>query len=116
MTENRNKRLIVRLSGEEHKLLSLKATAAGMTLSALVRDHINQVRIYNHADRERRLRAVSAMENSIAALAKASSVLTPLDSVSALAYLAAIHRYLERLTKENQNCVSEIFPSRGGHQ
>ena len=98
MRQQRAKRILVRVSVEEHCLLSAKAKAAGITVSALVRDHFDQVRIYNHADKERWLRTVSAMDNSIAVLAKAAAVLNPLDAVRTLAYLAAIHRHLDNLS------------------
>jgi hypothetical protein len=112
MPTPRTKRIFVRVSAEEHQLLSVKANAAGITVSALVRDHIDQVRIYNHADKERWLRTISAMDNSVAALAKVAAALSPIDSVLALSYLGAIHRHLDRLARENTNYAAEIFSPR----
>ena len=116
MARKRAKRIIVRVSTEEHDLLSAKAVAAGITISALVRDHIDHVKIYNHADKERWLRTISAMDNSIAALAKAAGSLSPLDAVGTLGYLAAIHRHLDKLSKEDIRHAGEIFPPRDGHE
>ena len=116
MRQQRTKRIFVRVSTQEHQLLAAKAEAAGITVSALVRDHFDQVRIYNHADKERWLRTVSAMDNSIAALATAATALSPLDAVRTLAYLAAIHRHLHKLSQESTEYACEIFPPRHGNE
>ena len=61
-------------------------------------------------------RTVSAMENSIAALAKAGAALNALDAVRTLAYLAAIHRYLENVSRENTAYACEVLSPRNGQQ
>ena len=39
----RQRRIEMRLSGEEYAALEAKAQAAGMTMTALLRDHVGQV-------------------------------------------------------------------------
>jgi hypothetical protein len=114
MPNQRTKRIVVRVSTEEHWALSDKARGAGITLSALVRDHINRVRVYNHAEKEAWLRALVAMNNMTAALARTASVFNPFESVVALAYLAAIHRQLDQVAKLFPAHAREILPSRNG--
>lgn len=112
MRNLRTKRIVVRLSTEEHEALSAKAKAAGMTLTALVRDHAGRVRVHNHADREAWLRAVLALNNSAATFARASIGLNPADAVVALAYIASIHRRLDELVKQFPAHDREIFQAR----
>lgn len=112
MREPRTKRIFVRVSTEEHQLLSTKAKAAGVSVSALVRDHIERVRIYNHADKESWLRTMCAFESTTAALARAAAELSSINAVVTIAYLAAIHRHLNNLPQQPIHHACEIFPSR----
>lgn len=116
MSERRTKRIFVRVSVEEYNLLSAKAEAAGITVSALVRDHFNQVRIFNHSENEQWFRALSAISNTVAALSRAAASLKPIDAVVTIAYLAAIHRQLNGLTQQELRYASEVFPPRNGNE
>ena len=90
---------MVRVSTDEHLALATKAKAAGITVSALLRDHIERVRIVNHADKEAWLRAAVSLNNIVAALARTVVALRASDAVAALAYLAAVHRRFDELQK-----------------
>lgn len=114
MGEQRVQRIFVRVSAAEHELLSAKARAAGLTVSALVRDHIDRARIYNHSENAEWFRTLSAINNCVAALARAASSLCPIDAVVATAYLAGIHRQLDELNRKQMGYACEILPSREG--
>jgi hypothetical protein len=116
MPKARTKRIFVRVSKEEHQILSAKAKAAGITVSALVRNHIESVRIYNHADKERWLRTMCAFESTTAALARAAAELSSIDAVVTIAYLAAIHRHLNNLPQQPTHHACEVFPSRNRNE
>src|SRR5205814_2797267 len=51
----RQRRIEMRLSGEEYAALEAKAQAAGMTMTALLRDHVGQVHIRDRETERRRV-------------------------------------------------------------
>jgi Trp operon repressor len=112
MRPARTKRLVIRLSAEEHTTVVKKAAAAGLSASVLMRDHIARLRIYNHTDREEWLRAIAALRRSVATVTRASLSLKTADAASALGYLCAVHRQLADLVTRVPRHAREVFPSR----
>jgi hypothetical protein len=112
MQNPKNRRISIRVTDQEHHELAAKATAAGMSVSELVRDHIGRVRIFNHADKELWFRKLSSISNTIGALARAASSLSPTDATVTIAYLSAIHRDLDHFIKQPLNYAGEVFQTR----
>jgi len=114
MRRNRTKRIVVRVSADEHRAITEKAKEAGMPLSVLVRSHLDRLRVYNYADKERWIRASIALHHSAANLARVATALQPCDAATTLAYLAAIHRDVRTIVNELPKHAREILPSRRG--
>lgn len=112
MPTKRTKRIVIRASAKEHAALTAKATAAGTTVSGLLRDHLDRLRVYNHADRESWLRAITAMHQTAATMARAAVALKAADTVATLAYLSAANRQLGELIALESTHARKVFPSR----
>ena len=109
MRTKRTKRIIIRASDHEHAALAAKARAAGTTVSGLLRDHLDRLRIYNLADRESWLRAITAMHQAAATMARAAGALKAADAVAALAYLSAANRQLGELLARESSHARKIL-------
>ena len=114
MTKKRTKSICLRLSIQEHQALSEKAKAAGLSVSSLLRDHVTQVRVYNHKEQQQWVAILLSLRKHLTALTEKAAGFGPADAVVAIAYLAAIARHLEWLTKQEQKYARQIFPSRDG--
>jgi hypothetical protein len=80
-----------------------KARAAGLTASALLRDHLGRAQIYNHKQTQVWLATLLSIRKVLAVLAERAAVFRPADAVTAIAYLASIARQLEQFEHlENQ--------------
>jgi hypothetical protein len=102
-TIKRTKSICLRLSPEEHKLVREKARVAGLSASALLRDHLGRAQIYNHKQTQIWLATLLSIRKVLVALAERSVVFRPADAVAVIAYLASIARQLEKFEKyENQ--------------
>jgi post-segregation antitoxin (ccd killing protein) len=103
MTKKRTKSICLRLSPEEHQMVRQKARAAGLSVSALLRDHLGRAHIYNHKQTQIWLATLLSIRKVLVALAERAVVFRPADAVSAIAYLASIARQLEQFEQlENQ--------------
>jgi hypothetical protein len=116
MAAKRTKSVCFRLSAEEHELLRQKARLAGLSQTALLRDHLNRTRIYNHKEKQLWFATLLSIRKLLAALAEKATGYAPADAVIATAYLAAIVRRLEQLTRYEGQHVGQVFPSRHGDQ
>ena len=96
MTNKRSKSICLRLSPEEHLKVRQKARAAGLSASALLRDHLGRARIYNHKQTQIWLATLLSIRKVLVALAERAVVFRPADAVVAIAYLASIARQLEQ--------------------
>jgi Mobilization protein NikA len=113
-TGKRDKRVCVRLSAEEHEVLARKARAAGISVSGLLRDHLDRVSIYNHRGQQRWFAVLLSLRTHLAALCEKAAGFSPADAAVAIAYLAAIARHLDRLAARQREYAREILPSRDG--
>jgi post-segregation antitoxin (ccd killing protein) len=116
MAKKRTKSICLRLSNEEHQVLSEKARAAGLSVSGLLRDHVSRVRVYNHKEQQQWVAILLSLRKHLTALAEKVVGFGPADAVVAIAYLAAIARHLERLGSQERKYAHQIFPSRDGQQ
>jgi hypothetical protein len=116
MTKKRTKSICLRLSPEEHLILCQKARAAGLSASALLRDHLGRARIYNHKQTQIWFATLLSIRKVLLGLAERSVVFRPSDSVVAIAYLASIARQLEQFERQEPQYAHKVFPSRNGHQ
>jgi hypothetical protein len=103
MTNKRTKAICLRLSAEEHQMVRQKARAAGLSASALLRDHLGRAQIYNHKQTQIWLATLLSIRKVLVALAERAVAFRPTDAVAAIAYLASIARQLEQFEHmENQ--------------
>ena len=109
----RTKSICLRLSMEEHQMLKTKAKAAGLTTSALLRNHLGRAQIYNHKQTQVWLATLLSIRKTLVAQAERAVVFQPADAVVAIAYLASIARQLEHFIRhETQPYARKIFSSR----
>src|SRR5437660_1141882 len=99
MPAKRTQTIVIRLSPGEHAVLSQKASDAGITISALVRDHIGQVRVKNDITKARWLQTLIAINNSLSVLVERAISFEPVDAAILIAYASAIRRRLAELSK-----------------
>lgn len=92
-------------------MLSEKAKAAGVSVSALLRDHLGRAQIYNHRETQRWYAMLLSIHKLLAAVAERAVVFRPVDAVIAIAYLASISRHLEHLQHSESEYARKIFPS-----
>ena len=94
-------------------MVQAKARTAGLSASALLRDHLGRAQIYNHKQTQVWLATLISIRKLLVALAERSVVFHPADAVIAIAYLAGIARQLEHFVrKEPQQYARKVFPSR----
>ena len=90
-----------------------KARAAGLSASALLRDHLGRSQIYNHKQTQIWLATLLSIHKVLVALAERAVVFRPADAAVTIAYLASIARQLEKFARyEPQPYARKIFPSR----
>jgi hypothetical protein len=110
VTQKRTKGICLRLSPEEHQMVREKAQAAGMSVSALLRDHLCHTQIYNHKETQIWLATLLSIRKVLVALAERAVVFRPADAVIAIAYLASIARQLEEFERHKIQYAHKIFP------
>jgi predicted DNA binding CopG/RHH family protein len=108
----RTKSICLRLSPDEHQMVREKARAAGMTASALLRDHLGRAQIYNHKQTQVWLATLLSIQKLLLMLAERSVVFRASDAVAAIAYLASIARQLDQFARYESDYAHKIFPSR----
>ena len=91
--------LQIRLTDEERAELEAKATAAGMTMTDFVREHIGKTTIVNRRDWQRLVYLTSNISNNLNQLAKwANTYTTSASAVRVILKLAeieiAVHKIL----------------------
>ena len=109
VTEKRTKGICLRLSPEEHQTVREKAQAAGMSVSALLRDHLCHTQIYNHKETQIWLATLLSIRKVLVALAERAVVFQPADAVIAIAYLSSIARQLEQFERQEFQYAHKIF-------
>ena len=109
VTQKRTKGICLRLSPEEHRMVREKARAAGLTASALLRDHLGRAQIYNHKQTQIWLATLLSIRKVLVALAERSVVFRPADAVAAVACLASIARQLEQFERQKFQYAHKIF-------
>ena len=108
-TLKRTKSICLRLSPEEHKLVREKARTAGLSASALLRDHLGRAQIYNHKQTQIWLATLLSIRKVLVALAERAVVFQPADAVIAIAYLSSIARQLEQFERQEFQYAHKIF-------
>ena len=108
----RTKSICLRLTPEEHQVVREKARSAGLSASALLRDHLGRAQIYNHKQTQIWYATLLSIHKLLVALAERSVVFRPSDAVATIAYLAAIARQLEQFARYKPQYAHKVFPSR----
>ena len=98
MPEARHRRVWIRFSAEEHAALAVKARTAGMTPSALIRDHLGKVRVRHREDERQRTIALNRINGNLNMLARWCNVhKVGADAVLVAAHLRAVEGEITRL-------------------
>ena len=85
--------LRVRFSDEEWKQLSELAEEAGLSRSALVRDHLGKVRVRNRDDEKQRIAMLNRINANLNMIARwCNTYKGSADTVEVVTHLAAIQR------------------------
>jgi hypothetical protein len=106
----RIKSLCLRLSFEEHQMVRGKARAAGMTASALLRDHLGRAQIYNHKQTQIWLATLLSIRKVLVTLAERAVVFQPAAAAATIAYLASIARQLEQFEHLEHQYARKVLP------
>ncbi|MDR3560794.1 MAG: hypothetical protein P4N59_05045 [Negativicutes bacterium] len=86
-----------------------KARVAGMTVSALLRDHLGHAQIYNHKQTQVWLATLLSIQKVLVGLAEKSVVFQPADAAVTIAYLASIARQLEQFEHLEQQYARQVL-------
>jgi hypothetical protein len=98
MPEARSRRVWIRFSEPEHAALVTRAREAGLSVSALPRDHLGKVRIRHREDERQRVIALNCINGNLNMLARWCNVHKGgADAVQIMGYLCAIEREITRL-------------------
>ncbi|MBE1724583.1 plasmid mobilization protein [Bombella apis] len=90
--------LRVRFSDEEWTALQEQASAAGMTMSALVRDHLGRVSIRNREDERQRLIRLNRINANLNMIARwVNTYRDRAETIQVISHLIAIQRYIRDL-------------------
>ena len=87
-----------------------KARAAGMTVSALLRDHLGRAQIYNHKQTQVWLATLLSIHKVLVTLAERAVVFQPADAAVTIAYLASIARQLDQFERLEHQYARKILP------
>jgi hypothetical protein len=99
----RSRRVWIRFSEPEHAELKAKAAAAGISVSALLRDHLGKVRIRHRHDERQRIIALNRINSNINQLTRwCNTHQGGADAVQIMAYLRAVEREIMRLTETRE--------------
>jgi len=93
----------MRLSAEEYAALEAKAEAAGMTMTALLRDHFGKVRIRDRDTERRRVALLNRINANLNMMAKwVNTHKGAADTVTVLAHLVALEAEITRLLEAQE--------------
>ncbi|WP_282803192.1 plasmid mobilization protein [Bombella apis] len=96
--EPRTHMLRVRFSDEEWTALQEQANAAGMTMSALVRDHLGRISIRNREDERQRLIRLNRINANLNMIARwVNTYRDRAETIQVISHLIAIQRYIRDL-------------------
>jgi hypothetical protein len=96
----RSRRVWIRFSEPEHAALKAKASAAGISVSELLRDHVGKVRIRHREDQRQRTVVLNRINANLNMLARWCNVHKGgADAVQIMAYLRAVEREIIRLSE-----------------
>jgi hypothetical protein len=99
----RARRVEMRLSGEEYAALEAKAQAAGMTITAVLRDHFGQVRIRDRETERRRVALLNRLNANLNMIAKwVNTHKGAADAVSVMAHIVALEAEITRLLEAQE--------------
>ena len=94
----RGRRVWVRFSEDEYQALKARADEAGMTASALIRDHLGKVRVRNRADEGRRNELLNGINANLNMLARwANTYKTTLEAMPIRRRLILVEGQIARL-------------------
>ena len=94
----RTRRVEILFSPEEYAELAAKATTAGISVSALLRDHFGRVRVRHRRDEARRLALLNRVNANLNMIAHwANTHKDQADAIAVQEHLAAIEREITRL-------------------
>lgn len=96
--EPRTHMLRVRFSDKEWTALQEQASAAGMTMSALVRDHLGRISIRNLEDERQRLIRLNRINANLNMIARwVNTYRDRAGTIQVISHLIAIQRYIRDL-------------------
>jgi hypothetical protein len=93
----------MRLSAEEYAALEAKAGAAGMTMTALLRDHMGKVRIRDRETERRRVALLNRINANLNMIAKwVNTQKGAADAVMVHAHIVALETEITRLLEAQE--------------
>lgn len=99
----RTRTLHIRLNDEEYATLQKKAEESGLSVSALLRDHIGRVRIRNREDEKHRLIMLNRINANLNMIARwCNTHKKGASCVEVIGHLIAISRAITQLVKKGE--------------
>jgi hypothetical protein len=100
MANARKKILRIRFSDSEFDRLETLARESGLTMSELVRDHLDRIQIRNRSDEKARISMLNRINANLNMIARwVNRYRNAADSVEVISHLLAIEREIERVAK-----------------
>jgi len=99
--ERRETLLRIRVNAAEHERLQALADDAGMTPSALVRDHLGKLRVRNRGDEQQRIAMLNRINANLNMIARwVNTHRGAADTIEVVAHLQAIQQAVETIAKQ----------------
>lgn len=99
--ERRETLLRIRLNDAEHERLKALAADAGMTPSALVREHIGKLKVRNRSDEQQRVAMLNRINSNLNMIARwVNTHRGVADTVEVVGQLQAIRQAVEAVAEE----------------
>jgi transposase-like protein len=98
--EIRNKSILIRVNEEEHARITAKAKEAGLSVSALMRDHVGKLWIKHRTDEAHRVMVLNRINANLNVIAKwANTHQSRAHSTPLMKRLVTIESMIESLIK-----------------
>ncbi len=98
--EKREKMLRVRFSADEWEALQVLSTAAGMSMSEMVRDHLGKVSVRNRTDEKKRVAMLNRINANLNMIARWVNIhKDAAEGLEVISHLSAIEREVKELNK-----------------
>jgi hypothetical protein len=100
VTQKRNRTLQVRFSEAEWEALQVLSKSAGMTMSAIVRDHLQKIKITNRQDEKNKVIMLNRINSNLNMIARwVNTYRQAAEGVEVVTHLIAVESAIKAIKK-----------------